>query len=477
MKKLFIIITSIITLTSAMYFGFFSEPVNAAPFKAYEVYIDGRSIGFIKDKNKLEKYIDNEQQSIKKQYNVKKVYMPLGVKVQERSVFVKKFISERSVYNTLKKAKLFAIDGYVVTIHNKTPLQINVLDKKVFTNAVDKTVRNFVDNRQYDSYIKDEEVKIEATGSKIDNLKLQENITIKKGLVSTGDYIYKTVQELNKYLLFGTLDEQKKYKVLGNEDLEQVAYKNNLSIEEVMVANPEFKNANTLLYPGQILNVGLIKPLLHVEMEKHVVSDKVLKYDTETEYDATKMFGYEKVIQSGENGLVRVTEKIKYINGEIIPPVITISKSELKPTINKVVIKGGKQIAGVGSGAWRWPTIVPYTLSSPFGYRWGRRHTGLDISGCGHGSPIFASNAGVVTQSGSNKAYGISVIINHKNGYWTLYGHLSKSYVKVGQVVARGQIIGAMGNTGRSYGTHLHFEIRSGDPKQNGTPLNPARYL
>lgn len=477
MKKTLIIFIIIITITLGIYFGFFARSFNNSPVKVYEVYIDGRSVGFIKNKNKLEKYINDEQKTIKKQYKVNKVYMPLGVKVQERNVFSRKFITEKRVYNILKKANLFAIDGFIATIHSKKPIKISVLEKETFVNAVDKTVRNFVDNKQYDAFINDEKITIESTGSKIDNLKIQEKITIKKGLVSTGDYIFDNVKDLNKYLLFGTLNEQKKYRVLGNENLEQIAYKNNLSIEEIMVANPEFKNANTLLYAGQSLNVGLIRPLINIEMDRHVVSDKVLKYDTETEYDATKYVGYQKVVQNGQNGLVRVTEKIKYVNGEIMPPVLTISKSELKPTINKVIIMGGRQVAGVGTGSWRWPTLAPYTLSSKFGFRWGRLHQGIDISGTGHGSPIFASNAGIVTQSGYNKAYGISVIINHKNGYYTLYGHLSKAYVKTGNIVNRGRIIGAMGNTGRSYGTHLHFEIRKGDPKKGAAPLNPLRYL
>lgn len=83
-----------------------------------------------------------------------------------------------------------------------------------------------------------------------------------------------------------------------------------------------------------------------------------------------------------------------------------------------------------------------------------------------------ASDEGVITFAGQKSGYGNVIIINHRNGYETLYGHLNSIGVKVGQVVEKGESIGVMGNTGRSTGTHLHFEII-----KNGTVENPLTYL
>lgn len=113
------------------------------------------------------------------------------------------------------------------------------------------------------------------------------------------------------------------------------------------------------------------------------------------------------------------------------------------------------------------------TVTSRFGARWGRSHKGLDI-GAPKGTPIKAAAAGTVTVSayGYNGGYGNYVIISHGNGIQTVYGHCSSLSATVGQKVSQGQVIAAVGNTGNSFGNHLHLEIRV-----NGVAQNPQNYL
>jgi len=96
-------------------------------------------------------------------------------------------------------------------------------------------------------------------------------------------------------------------------------------------------------------------------------------------------------------------------------------------------------------------------------------HYGIDISAV-EGAPIYAAASGVVTKalSGWNSGYGNYIVIDHCNGYSTLYAHLSAINVSSGMVVGRGTVIGASGNTGNSFGAHLHFEVRL-----NGSFVNP----
>lgn len=102
-------------------------------------------------------------------------------------------------------------------------------------------------------------------------------------------------------------------------------------------------------------------------------------------------------------------------------------------------------------------------LSSAYKWRWGRQHHGVDL-GLKTGDPIFAAWDGVVRYARWNKAgYGNCVIIRHRNGLETLYAHLSKISVSSNQYVSSGDVIGLGGSTGRSYGPHLHFEIRYKD--------------
>lgn len=126
------------------------------------------------------------------------------------------------------------------------------------------------------------------------------------------------------------------------------------------------------------------------------------------------------------------------------------------------------------------PAFVParsYTLTSGFGFRYdpfhgrGAQHAGLDLAGS-HGEPIMAAAAGRVIRAGPFGAYGNAVDIDHGRGIMTRYAHLSSIRVSVGDKVAMGDRIGGMGSTGRSTGTHLHYEVRI-----DGQPVNPRPFV
>jgi murein DD-endopeptidase MepM/ murein hydrolase activator NlpD len=112
-----------------------------------------------------------------------------------------------------------------------------------------------------------------------------------------------------------------------------------------------------------------------------------------------------------------------------------------------------------------WPVSGPVT--SPFGYRWGRLHAGIDI-GVPYGTPIHAAASGTVVLAGWTGGYGNYTCIDHGGGMATCYAHQSSYAVSGGAQVAQGQVIGYVGNTGHSFGAHLHFEVRI-----NGTPVDP----
>jgi murein DD-endopeptidase MepM/ murein hydrolase activator NlpD len=117
------------------------------------------------------------------------------------------------------------------------------------------------------------------------------------------------------------------------------------------------------------------------------------------------------------------------------------------------------------------PIKSAFRFTSGFGKRWGRMHSGTDFAGT-HGTPIYSTADGVVTHAGWQSGYGRLVKIQHAFGTETRYGHMSKLHVKKGQRVSRGDRIGDMGNTGRSTGTHLHYEVRV-----NGKAINPMIYI
>jgi murein DD-endopeptidase MepM/ murein hydrolase activator NlpD len=122
-----------------------------------------------------------------------------------------------------------------------------------------------------------------------------------------------------------------------------------------------------------------------------------------------------------------------------------------------------------GSGTFIWP--VNGTLSSPFGYRWGRLHAGIDLA-APEGTPIRAADSGRVIIAGWTGGYWNYTCISHSSSLSTCYGHQSRYATSVGANVSKGQVIGYVGNTGHSFGAHLHFEVRV-----NGNPVDPMGYL
>lgn len=129
------------------------------------------------------------------------------------------------------------------------------------------------------------------------------------------------------------------------------------------------------------------------------------------------------------------------------------------------------------SGSFLWPVASYVYVSSRFGLRVHpitgktKNHTGIDIAS-NQGTAVYASDGGTVTLAGWNGGYGNCIMIDHGNGYVTLYGHLSSISVSVGQTVSQGATIGAVGSTGNSTGPHLHFEVL-----KNGTRIDPEQFF
>jgi murein DD-endopeptidase MepM/ murein hydrolase activator NlpD len=131
--------------------------------------------------------------------------------------------------------------------------------------------------------------------------------------------------------------------------------------------------------------------------------------------------------------------------------------------------QGGGPTSTPSSAGLIWPVNGPVT--SPFGWRWGRMHQGIDI-GVGTGTPIKAAAAGTIIYCGWESGYGNLVVIDHGGNLATAYGHQSSIAVACGQQVAQGDVIGYVGCTGHCTGPHLHFEVRI-----DGSPVDPLGYL
>ncbi|MBX0358260.1 M23 family metallopeptidase [Halobacillus sp. Nhm2S1] len=148
----------------------------------------------------------------------------------------------------------------------------------------------------------------------------------------------------------------------------------------------------------------------------------------------------------------------------------TIEKEVVKEPVKKVILQGTKKIPSRGTGDFAWPAVGG-EITSKQGERWGRYHKGIDIAGVSN-KTIKAADNGKVIEAGYRNSFGNKVVIDHGNGYETIYAHLSSIDVKKGQIVKRGEKIGVMGTTGRSTGVHLHFEVH-----KDGSLENPLSHV
>ena len=479
MKKLiYIIIIGIFTLMFAT-LPFLSNSMHSSrnPYTYYRVYYNGELLGTVKSEDELLNYINDNNDEYKKKYGVSNVYKPNNLLIKSYKTYDSVVDDTYSVYRKIEALASFTLKGYEFLISNNDNTEsIYVLDEKVFNDAIEAVIKTFVDSEEYENYKRGENKSL----NKIDNVYVKENISYKEVYIPVSANIYTDYLSLAAHLLYGDNPKVKKYTVKLGDTIESVSFAKRISTGDFLLSNPEYTSVDNLLAVNTSVTIKPLKPSINVVVEKYETTEDVKNYSVETTYDDQKNQQYYKVVRKGENGYERITRRIETING-VDTYVLTLSKEELKPSISQIDVKGSKIISKVGGSSWGWPTESGYYVIDRYRYRYSpvygyyELHTGLDITGTGCYSKIYAANNGEVIMANKvdNGSYGLFVVINHHNGYSTLYGHMIKVNVNVGEIVEKGQVIGLMGSTGDSTGCHLHFELWSGYPWAYGHRLNP----
>jgi murein DD-endopeptidase MepM/ murein hydrolase activator NlpD len=249
------------------------------------------------------------------------------------------------------------------------------------------------------------------------------------------------------------------YEVQTGDTVSAIAQKFNLKVNTILWANN--LSAFSLIRPGNKLTILPTDGILHTVSRNETIGAIANLYGV----DNNQISEYNDI--SGD--IISINQKL-IIPGALkkapspVRPVASTPKAPSIPTINS----NPSTAASIPSdGRMAWPTqghrITQY-------YSW--RHTGLDIANK-TGTPIYAAEAGTIEFSGWSTGYGNNIIINHGGGKKTRYAHMTEMYVRVGQQVAKGAHIAAMGSTGWSTGPHIHFEVIINGVKQN--PLNYIR--
>lgn len=323
-----------------------------------------------------------------------------------------------------------------------------------------KTVAAFLTDEQrkvaYDKFI-DEVSGNSGSFTVLDDITMEYEL-VPYGLIKTGSDAYKML--MSTYEFSATVGVEKGDKL--NDILSRYA-----------ISQSDFEKLNPAYKEGESTKVKIISeiPNIRVLTTENYVESTVVKYSTKYETDGTMYEGDSKIKTEGTNGF-KSTKKVRYsMNGlELCENVLDVQE---ETPVTQVVLMGTKvNPKGKSSGSIEKPCVG--VLTSRFGSRGGRQHKGIDISGV-ENSDVKAADGGVVTYADwDDSGYGYVVKIEHPSGYTTLYAHCNKLYVSKGDKVNQGDVIAALGNTGRSTGPHVHFEVIV---TETGIPVNPLSFF
>lgn len=246
------------------------------------------------------------------------------------------------------------------------------------------------------------------------------------------------------------------YVVQGGDTISSIAASFGLLQSTILWAND--LGARDYIRPGQSLKILPVDGVMYTVKKGDTLS-KLAKQYSVSEEDIVDTNDLE------EGQTLAVAQELLIPGGKrIVAPAPVIARAPVIDRIIDAITPGPSPESD--SVTMIWPTsghvITQY---------WGWQHTGVDIDGH-YDSPIYASDSGVVEIAGWGTGYGIQSVVNHENGYKTRYAHMSKIFVTPGQRVNKGEVIGMVGTTGRSTGTHLHFEVYV-----NGKRANPLLYV
>jgi len=437
----------------------------------FHVYIQDEFIGTVADKKEVESFIQNKLSSMEEIY--KDIDLEVGSEITyipEQAFQFSPSKEAEEVLNQVEskldiKANVSAlvIDGEEVAFVQDEASAKDVIDSLVLEHVSEEDLAQF-EKRQADPNQSLPELKENQT--RLLDVTLSKEVSFVETKVNPDEVL--EAEDVVTLFKKGTLEE-KKYEVKSGDVLGAIADAHDLTLKQLLSLNQELKE-DTVLRPGMELIVTYQKPLAVVEVKKEVYKTEKVPFEKEVVEDSSMPKGETKVKQEGSEGVNGVTYSVTEQNGQVVEKE-TLNTTILKEPVEEVIIKGTKVIPSRGTGSFAWPTNGGY-VSSNMGYRWGRMHKGMDIARPSERSIKSVDNGVVVSTGNRGDGYGNKVIIDHQNGYRTLYAHLDSISVQPGQTVPRGAKIGVMGSTGDSTGVHLHIEVT-----KNGKHIDPRNVL
>lgn len=421
--------------------------INEIKTRSYTVYYGDEEVGTVRKKEEALKVIEDIKTILSNTYD-SEIVLGKDIRFENTHAKDESLVSAKELKSNIQSNMTFLVSGYELLVDDK---EVGFCKSKEELEDILQTIKKPYLNTTNEN-------------SDIIDVSFVEDVKIKQKDIPLNKINDK--EELLQYIQTGT-EEEKIHVVEVGESLWTIAEIYDMSVEELVEANPD-KNPEKLQI-GDEVKLMVPKSLITVATIEEVEYTDEVDYEVKIEYDDDMYKTQSDVKVKGSEGETKYFSRITKHNGVKVEEDI-LKEEVIKEPVDELVVKGTKELPKTAAtGVFLMPTRG--SLSSRYGMRNGRMHYGLDIA-TRTGTPIKAADGGKVVYAGWKGSYGYMVEINHENGYTTRYAHCSRMDVKVGQRVYKGQVIARVGNTGRSTGPHLHFEVL-----KNGQNRNPASYV
>ncbi|MCQ2546096.1 MAG: peptidoglycan DD-metalloendopeptidase family protein [Clostridia bacterium] len=420
---------------------------------AYEYSYNGNQLGYVKNKDDVLQITEMVQGALSEEKNVDVV------------IDARDDIQFRRVYTLNKDIMIDSSDDVLKRLTYLNEINVKAygifLDGQKIGAVKDKDTAAKVFEDIKDRYASNKK------GAKIIEAVVIEKVDARKSNTPLGDVL--SEKQMVDRLCTDSVKETV-VTVERGQTLKEIAKVHSVKEKDIIKDNPGINPEKLVV--GSTLIIHETAPLMTVQITEERTYVEKTPYETIKKKDKDLYEGYTEVDQKGHKGLSQITDRTVSINGSVVETENLKNKVEQKP-VEKIVRVGTKERPPtVGSGTYIWPANPgTYTVTSEFKWRWGRQHQGIDM-GCATGNDVLAADGGTVVHAGWMGGYGNLVIIDHQNGIQTYYAHNSQLLVSVGDKVFQGQHIAEAGNTGNSFGSHIHFGVMD-----HGEFKNPRNYL
>lgn len=418
---------------------------------AYEYSYNGQKLGLVKEKDDVLQITDLVQGALTEEKNMKIV-----IDAKDDITFHRKLaLDESQIDNSEQVLKRLTYMG-----------DLKVKATGIYVNG--KKIGAVQDRKTAEKALKDVADKYTKQGDNIEveSVRFLEKVDIKTANTDLEDL---HSEEEMVDLLCTSGEKETVHKVVAGDTLHSIAKKYDVWEDQLLADNKGINSKK--LKVGSNIIVKQQAPVLTYEVVEKITYDKVIEHKVEEQKSADIYEGMTETQQAGSDGLSEITARVTLQNGKKVVEEDLVTTVKEEPVTEVVLVGTKERPPTVGSGKYIWPLKDSFTRTSGFGSRWGRQHKGIDLA-VSVGTTVYAADGGTVVEAQYSGSYGNVVMIDHQNGQETRYAHNSKLLVKKGDKVYQGQPIAKSGNTGRSTGPHVHFEIRF-----NGEPRNPLNYL